>query len=1223
MSASLRRKPTLAAFRHARLERLEDRRVLAATPIEVLAAGLSGTEDVVLEVNGQFAQRWNNVGGDFNGRQFQTLSYTHPTTVTADDVVVRMVDSAGAGKDLRVDGVRVDGVKYEAESPSTWNTGTWNNNLQSIVPSYAQSEIIYANYGALFFSASVGSQIVVRAAGDTGVERMELRIDDQVVRSWGNIGGDYDGRQFVSRAYTHPTKVSPDRIKVAFVNDGVTAEGADRNLRVDAVEIDGRRYESEAETTFSTGTWVDGSIRPRFPQAETLEGNGYFQYSAVRSAGSTLIVWAAGATREEEIGVNALGRRAVRVRQPRGQLRQSGVPAVRLRPPAPAESRRRSGPILERRDLREWRRSQRADRRDRAGRRPARDRGHHDLLDRTWKPGLNVQPGFVQDERLQANGVFQYGQDPADAGTLALGSTQYTVGEEGGFIDVEIVRTGGTRGAVTLDYTTVNGTAVAGQDFAARSGTAILASGQSRRTVRVPITNDSAAEGSEAFNVAADRVTGGAFLGQPRTTTVTILDDDAPNVGDGVGLRGEYFSDRFFGSKVLERTDPTIDFNWASGSPGAGVPSDDFSVRWTGQVEPLYSETYTFETRTDDGVRLWINDQQLINAWVNQAATTYTGTIALQAGVKYDIRMEYYERGGVASAELRWTSPSQAREIIPESQLDSELIIPDDGQFTSETIIASGLQRPTAIEFSRVNNSDYLYIAQQDGRVRLAIDGVLQSGVVVDYRTPVNNVRDRGLLGLTVHPNLTQNPYIYLLYTYDPPETAGQSGLAAPDNFGNRGSRLTRLTLDASNGYRTVVPGSDVVLLGKNSTWQYLSRPDLDSTQDNSIPPSGLLPNGEWVEDILVTDSQSHTIGALDFGPDGALYVTNGDGTSYGRVDPRTTRVQDLDSLSGKVLRINPITGNGYADNPFYTGDISDDRSKVYNYGLRNPFTLAVDPVSGIPYVGDVGWNTWEEINGGRGENFGWPYYEGGAGNGAQGGAAINRQTGGYRDLADAQAFYANGGDSIAEPPNWSRSHSAGGVAVVIGDFYEGGSYPSQFDNALFFTDFGDPTVRALKFDSSGVLQQELVVMGSVGQVVEMSMGPDGRMYYVDLQGKIGRINYQPGGLSASAALSSSSATVSSSAPSAAREPLLDGLSALASFTPIDRGDGFRPSGRPTLASVAASVAATDEAMALLLVSDQGDEAGAAPLGDSPSEPADPIDEEHADSDVERSLVTP
>jgi hypothetical protein len=114
--------------------------------------------------------------------------------------------------------------------------------------------------------------------------------------------------------------------------------------------------------------------------------------------------------------------------------------------------------------------------------------------------------------------------------------------------------------------------------------------------------------------------------------------------------------------------DPHSD--WGGESPDFRyIPADGFSARWTGQVQPLYSETYTFYTTSDDGVRLWVNGVQVINNWTDHAATENSGTITLTGGQKYNIVMEYYENAGDAVAKLAWSSPSQGKEIIPNSQL--------------------------------------------------------------------------------------------------------------------------------------------------------------------------------------------------------------------------------------------------------------------------------------------------------------------------------------------------------------------------------------------------------------------------------------------------------------------------------------------------------------------------------------------------------------------------
>jgi glucose/arabinose dehydrogenase len=168
-----------------------------------------------------------------------------------------------------------------------------------------------------------------------------------------------------------------------------------------------------------------------------------------------------------------------------------------------------------------------------------------------------------------------------------------------------------------------------------------------------------------------------------------------------------------------------------------------------------------------------------------------------------------------------------------------------------------------------------------------------------------------------------------------------------------------------------------VTLLGKDSTWNNFNA-FVNSTSDFTEAPAGINPDGSSVQDFIASDSESHTVGAVEFGPDGALYVTIGDGASYNQRDARAVRVQDIDNLSGKVLRIDVLNGDGLADNPFYDGDADSNRSKVYQLGVRNSFRMTIDQTIGLVYTGDVGWGTWEEINaGGAGANYGWPDYQG------------------------------------------------------------------------------------------------------------------------------------------------------------------------------------------------------------------------------------------------------
>ncbi len=139
--------------------------------------------------------------------------------------------------------------------------------------------------------------------------------------------------------------------------------------------------------------------------------------------------------------------------------------------------------------------------------------------------------------------------------------------------------------------------------------------------------------------------------------------------GAGTGLHADYFTGITLGTTVIGRVDATVNFDWGNGSPDPAVPADQFSARWTGQVQPLYSEAYTFYTTSDDGVRLWVNGNVLVDNWTDHGPVENFGTINLTAGQKYDIKMEYYENGGGAQAKLSWSSPSAAKGIIPTTQL--------------------------------------------------------------------------------------------------------------------------------------------------------------------------------------------------------------------------------------------------------------------------------------------------------------------------------------------------------------------------------------------------------------------------------------------------------------------------------------------------------------------------------------------------------------------------
>ena len=175
-------------------------------------------------------------------------------------------------------------------------------------------------------------------------------------------------------------------------------------------------------------------------------------------------------------------------------------------------------------------------------------------------------------------------------------------------------------------------------------------------------------------------VIAGAFkTGSVASGTASASFINSSAIGYGTGLLGQYWANTtsaafiapgFDAPPTLTRVDPTINFNWDVTNPATGIGPDTYVVQWTGSVEPQFNETYTFYTTTDDGVMLYVNGQQLVNEWVDESPTTWSGQITLNAQQRYNITMDYYQDGGGAVAQLFWSSPSTGpMTIIPESQL--------------------------------------------------------------------------------------------------------------------------------------------------------------------------------------------------------------------------------------------------------------------------------------------------------------------------------------------------------------------------------------------------------------------------------------------------------------------------------------------------------------------------------------------------------------------------
>ena len=316
--------------------------------------------------------------------------------------------------------------------------------------------------------------------------------------------------------------------------------------------------------------------------------------------------------------------------------------------------------------------------------------------------------------------------------------------------------------------------------------------------------------------------------------------------------------------------------------------------------------------------------------------------------------------------------------------------------FAEQTVL-SGLTNPTVVRFAADGR---VFVAEKSGLIKV-FDSLAdpQPDLFADLRTQVHNFWDRGLLGLALHPNFPDSPYVYALYTHD-----AAIGGAAP-RWGAPGG-----TFDGCPSPPGPT-GDGCVVSGR------LSR--LTAAGNSMV----------GTEEVLIEDwcqqYPSHSVGSLDFGADGALYVTGGDGASFNFVDygqdgnppnpcgdpptpagslltPPTAqggalRSQDLrtpfnptappleldpTTLDGALLRVDPATGAALPDNP-NAGSSDPNERRIVAYGMRNPFRMGVRPGTNEIWIGDVGWNTWEEINRvatptAGVTNLGWPCYEGG-----------------------------------------------------------------------------------------------------------------------------------------------------------------------------------------------------------------------------------------------------
>jgi glucose/arabinose dehydrogenase len=365
--------------------------------------------------------------------------------------------------------------------------------------------------------------------------------------------------------------------------------------------------------------------------------------------------------------------------------------------------------------------------------------------------------------------------------------------------------------------------------------------------------------------------------------------------------------------------------------------------------------------------------------------------------------------------------------------------------------ITANLDLPVAFQFVPDGR---IFILEKAGRVKVWKNGQMFTQPMLDIRDEVNDFVDRGLLGIAIDPDFMRNGWIYLLYAWDAP---GQ----AKDVDEPRRSRLMRYTVEGD----VIRPNSGVLLF-----------------------------DDHW------NDTQNHSVGGLKFDPQGHLWVSLGDGSLSARPDTLSLRALSPDNLQGKVLRIDPKTGNGVPGNPFFDEkNPKSAESRVWSMGYRNPFRFALSPTTTLPYVGDVGWNTWEMLMiGTPASNFGWPCMEG----------------------PDMLKEFAGAAECQGKTPAdftakaLSYNHDGKNASVTAGDFNMGANFPAEMKGQFFWGDYSTQQFFRTVLDSEGKFKQTIEFATGMGEPVDIQFGPDGALYTLSIySGGFRRIVHEGGKL--------------------------------------------------------------------------------------------------------------
>jgi glucose/arabinose dehydrogenase len=456
-----------------------------------------------------------------------------------------------------------------------------------------------------------------------------------------------------------------------------------------------------------------------------------------------------------------------------------------------------------------------------------------------------------------------------------------------------------------------------------------------------------------------------------------------------------------------------------------------------------------------------------------------------------------------------------------------------------ESVVLSGLTNPTAVRFA---DDGRVFVAEKRGVIKV-FDSLTDStpDVFADLNVNVYNFWDRGLLGMTLAPNFPTDPYVYVLYTYD-----HELGSTAPaPRWGTAGVDSDPCPTPPG------ATGDGCLVSGRLSRLQ---------AAGNAMTGSEQVLVEDWCQQY-----PSHSIGTVEFGADGALYASGGDGASFNFADwgqdgsplnpcgdppggagatltPPTAeggalRSQDLRtpgdpvSLDGSVIRVDPATGAGLPNNPL-TNNSDPNARRIVAEGLRNPFRFTTKPGTNELWIGDVGWNDWEEINvlpaGGMAvQNFGWPCYEGAGRQGGYDGANLNVCENLYSQGGVTAPYFAYHHTSRVVPNETCPTGSSSTAGLEFEFAATANSYPAEYDGALFFADYSRDCIWAMPKGADGKPAPGLVrgFVSGAANPVNLENGPGGDLFYVDFDGgTIRRISYNQGPVAVATATPTSGA---------------------------------------------------------------------------------------------------